>query len=261
VSTAPLVNPWHGLAAYGGLGRSIEDTALLYDVIGLPDWELREAITEAPEPLRIAQSFDRAADRPLPSGGKVELSWKRATDFTADALTEIGHEVVATEVRFGAAAAKFSVQYLTIVREEAAATGDPSQLERRTKHLATLGRGTSVLFGWAKNVAKERAAVEKSLDGFDLLLTPAMPCSAPPVGENDGQEAVWVTQRASRRVSYLNTWNLLGWPSLSIPAGLDSEGLPLAALLVGRPGTERLLLRVGAQLEAARPWELGHAVP
>jgi amidase len=261
VSVTPLKEAWHGLATYGGFARSIQDTALLYDVIGTPDWKLREVITEAPGKLRIAQSFDRAADRPIPNGGKVEMSWKRATDFTADALGELGHEVVTADVRFGAAAMKFSVQFLTIVREEAAATDHPERLQPGTKLLAKLGRVAAPLFGWAKNVTKERAAVERSLEGFDLLLTPAAPCSAPPVGENDGQNAVRVLLRAGQRVSYLNAWNLLGWPGLAIPAGLDNDGLPLSALLVGRPGTERLLLQVGAQLEAARPWQLGHAVP
>jgi amidase len=41
---------------------------------------------------------------------------------------------------------------------------------------------------------------------------------------------------------------------MSVPAGLDPNGLPLAVQLVGRPGTERLLLGLAAQLERLRPW-------
>jgi amidase len=49
-------------------------------------------------------------------------------------------------------------------------------------------------------------------------------------------------------------WNLAGWPAMTVPAGLDATGMPLAVQLVGRPGSEKLLLDVAAQLERARPW-------
>jgi amidase len=46
-----------------------------------------------------------------------------------------------------------------------------------------------------------------------------------------------------------------GQPAISVPAGFDSEGLPTAVQLVGRPLAEERLLQVAAQLESARPWE------
>jgi amidase len=39
-----------------------------------------------------------------------------------------------------------------------------------------------------------------------------------------------------------------------VPAGEAPDGTPLAVQLVGRPGTEAVLLGVAAQLERARPW-------
>jgi amidase len=41
---------------------------------------------------------------------------------------------------------------------------------------------------------------------------------------------------------------------MSVPAGLDPRGLPLAVQLVAKPGSEAMLLAVAAQLEQARPW-------
>ena len=40
----------------------------------------------------------------------------------------------------------------------------------------------------------------------------------------------------------------------SIPAGFDSDGLPRAVQLVGRPNDEATLLSLAAQLESERPW-------
>jgi amidase len=39
-----------------------------------------------------------------------------------------------------------------------------------------------------------------------------------------------------------------------LPAGGHRSGVPLAVQLVGRPGSEPVLLSVAAQLEVMRPW-------
>jgi amidase len=120
--------------------------------------------------------------------------------------------------------------------------------------LKRLGKAAGPLAGWAANVAPERARVEAAMAGFDVLLTPSMPCAPPPVGERDREPALVTTLKASQRVSFLNVWNLLGWPGITVPAGVDAQGLPLGILLTGRPGTERMLVQLAAQLERARPW-------
>jgi len=46
-------------------------------------------------------------------------------------------------------------------------------------------------------------------------------------------------------------FNLLGWPVLALPCGLAEQGLPASVQLVGRPGSDGLVLATGARLEAA----------
>jgi len=55
---------------------------------------------------------------------------------------------------------------------------------------------------------------------------------------------------------YLNdvftvTVNLAGLPGISIPAGLNSEGLPLGLQLIGRPWEEGDLMNIAYTLETA----------
>ena len=55
---------------------------------------------------------------------------------------------------------------------------------------------------------------------------------------------------------YLNdvftvTANLAGLPGLSVPAGLDPQGLPLGLQVLGRPFDEETVFAVGAALERA----------
>ena len=44
-------------------------------------------------------------------------------------------------------------------------------------------------------------------------------------------------------------FNALGWPALSLPAGRDSNGLPLGLQVVGLPGNDAAVLRAAAALE------------
>ena len=82
-----------------------------------------------------------------------------------------------------------------------------------------------------------RAGLEQRLGGFDLLTTPSMPASAPPLG----------TPSPTLLTLPFNT---LGWPALTIPVGLGAERLPLGIQLVARPWREDLTLRAGAAVEA-----------
>ena len=58
---------------------------------------------------------------------------------------------------------------------------------------------------------------------------------------------------------YTMPFNLTGNPAISLPAGFDAAGLPLAIQLIARPGEDERLLRVAALFEQARPW--AHRTP
>jgi aspartyl-tRNA(Asn)/glutamyl-tRNA(Gln) amidotransferase subunit A len=51
--------------------------------------------------------------------------------------------------------------------------------------------------------------------------------------------------------SFTRAFNVLGLPALSLPCGLDSQGLPMGLQIVGKPFTEATVLRVAAALEDA----------
>ena len=49
-------------------------------------------------------------------------------------------------------------------------------------------------------------------------------------------------------------WNHIGNPAAAIPAGIDSNGLPLSVQIVARPDGEATLFALAHQIETARPW-------
>jgi aspartyl-tRNA(Asn)/glutamyl-tRNA(Gln) amidotransferase subunit A len=90
-------------------------------------------------------------------------------------------------------------------------------------------------------------------DGIDAILTPTTPSAAFGIGEKG---------RADPIEMYLNdvftvTVNMAGLPGISVPSGLDAQGLPLGLQLIGRPFAEETLFALGAVIEQAA----GHFTP
>jgi aspartyl-tRNA(Asn)/glutamyl-tRNA(Gln) amidotransferase subunit A len=92
-----------------------------------------------------------------------------------------------------------------------------------------------------------RETVEGALDGFDLVLTPTLPCVAPPIGA--GEPGDLGVRRSLIRFTF--PFNALGWPALALPCGAAEDGLPASVQLAGRPGADALVLAAGRLLEAA----------
>jgi aspartyl-tRNA(Asn)/glutamyl-tRNA(Gln) amidotransferase subunit A len=103
----------------------------------------------------------------------------------------------------------------------------------------------------AKRAARQRdgyrEAVEAALDGFDLVLTPTLPCVAPPVGAG----APGDLEVRETLITMTFPINVLGWPALALPCGTAEDGLPASVQLVGRRGSDALVLAAGRLLEAA----------
>jgi aspartyl-tRNA(Asn)/glutamyl-tRNA(Gln) amidotransferase subunit A len=99
----------------------------------------------------------------------------------------------------------------------------------------------------ARRREEYRDAVESALDGLELLLTPTLPCVAPLVGAG-GTGDLEVREALVSRTFPLNA---LGWPALALPSGPAEDGLPASVQLVGRPGSDALVLAVGRALERA----------
>ncbi len=97
----------------------------------------------------------------------------------------------------------------------------------------------------------------RTMGAWDLLLCPTLAVRVPEANGpysllNDEDLETWIT-RLSAACRYTMPGNEAGLPGISIPAGFDTDGLPIGAMLYGNFGREDLLLRVAAQVEAARP--------
>ena len=87
---------------------------------------------------------------------------------------------------------------------------------------------------------------EEAFGRVDAVLTPTAPTAAFSLGEKmDDPIAMYLNDVFTVPAS------LAGLPGISVPAGLDSAGLPLGLQLIGRPFDEATMLRAAEALEAA----------
>jgi amidase len=107
---------------------------------------------------------------------------------------------------------------------------------------------TQALRGWARRIVA-------FWDEYDLVLTPTLAQPPPPVGALMDPDDPWGNfEKAWTFTPFTQVANVTGLPAVSVPLYWTDAGLPIGTQLIGRPAAEATLLRVSAQLEAARPW-------
>jgi aspartyl-tRNA(Asn)/glutamyl-tRNA(Gln) amidotransferase subunit A len=92
------------------------------------------------------------------------------------------------------------------------------------------------------------AAFDPWLQGHDALLLPCVPVSAPAISEVSESGSV---------LGHFTRWvNHVGGCAISLPAGLDEHGLPLAVQLVARAGQDAVLLALAQRFQQLTRWHL-----
>ena len=87
---------------------------------------------------------------------------------------------------------------------------------------------------------------------IDLLLMPAMNSAAPTLASLN--ERMMDPEARYARVRFTAPFNMSGSPSLTLPGGATSEGLPIGFQIIGRHLDERLVLRAGHAFQQATQW-------
>lgn len=249
------VDSWGGMTENGVLATTVADAALMLSV--LAD---RPALAEleSPKQLRIG-----LATRPPLPGTRVDLAWTAAADKAAAAAVTAGHTVGLAELPYQGATFALLLRWLGNAAREAAAVAHPDRLQRRTRTQVALGQWilkTGLLR--PAQVDRVEARLLDYFDRYDVVITPTL--AAPALRARHWYRRPWLANvTANVRFSpFTPLWNLIGWPALSIPMGIHPRtGTPVAAQLAGPPGSESTLLRLAAQLEAARPWQRTAPIP
>jgi len=262
----------------GPVARTVEDAAILLGSMSgfdakdstsadIPVPDFAAACARGVKGLRIGVPREYRMDGMAP---EIEALWQQGLQWLRDAGAEIvdvslphtkyglaTYYIVAPAeassnlarydgVRFGA---RTEGENLAKLYENTRAEGFGAEVQRRVL-IGTYVLSAGYYDAYYLKAQKVRALILKDFtDVFakvDALVTPTAPSAAFAQGEKMDDPITM----------YLNDIftvpaNMSGIPGLSVPAGLDGQGLPLGLQVLGKPFDEETVFAVGAAIERA----------
>jgi aspartyl-tRNA(Asn)/glutamyl-tRNA(Gln) amidotransferase subunit A len=238
-----IESPAWTVDSYGIFARSVADIGAVMDELSWATWPVRPH----GRPIKIGVVLDESFGLADESVNKV---YRAATGRLADADIELipislpGFELAL----YACAAIAYSEvggQHYDAIRS------GPENYGPDSRPLIRLGQ----LFGTADYLDAQRLRFTlfrryvRLAHEFDAVITPTVPITAPG-SVADAKVAGDATPLALfTTIRYTALANFLCLPSISIPAGLSADGLPVGIQLMGTAFRDRDLLKVAHQVE------------
>jgi aspartyl-tRNA(Asn)/glutamyl-tRNA(Gln) amidotransferase subunit A len=234
------------LDVIGLLARSAADLAPAAEMLASDD--LSAASTAIGRLVVLTDALDAA-----------EASVRSACQQGIDAIEACGPRL---ERREGLAAIEaIDAHVLIVLQAEAARTHrsrladpliDATLRKRLSKGLAiddaTLAASRAARISLAKDFE------EKVLGRADAALLPVMAIRTPAAAETDPASQKFSARNLYHLSRFTRFVNMLGFPAIAIPVGFDDRGMPVGLQVVGRPGSDRLLLALATAVQAKTHW-------
>ncbi len=128
---------------------------------------------------------------------------------------------------------------------------DPAGFSDITRAQLEAGFGISAVDYLDALRVRERLAADfqRAFESIDVIVSPSVPWVAPaedpPVGGEEG----------AGEMMYSGVYNLVGLPAISVPCGMNSEGLPSGLQIVTSWHKDELALSIGLALEVTSPFD------
>ena len=272
----------YGLAAYsssldqiGPITRSVEDAAILYDIIaGYDERDTTSANIEfvsTAEKLDANKKYKIALVKNYTDEASDEV--KNSIYLAANKLKEAGHEI--SEVSLSSAKYAIAAYYIIATAEASAnlsrydgvrygrrgeaeslgamyattrGEGFGAEVQRRML-LGTFVLSSGYYDAYYIKAQKARAFISKAyesvLEGADALLMPVAPHAAYKFGELKDPLTAYLSD------VYTVSVNLAGLPAISVPVSKNADGLNISAQIIGAQWEEQKVLDIAASLERA----------
>jgi amidase len=256
VTKGPLGDRLAGISTNGPIARTVADAAALLDTIsgystGDPYW------LPDPEPSFLAATQTQLSNlriayaTSIPPLGAADANCQQGVLQTVKLLAELGHQVEEKCPDFSGLVEPFQIVWQAGI----AGSGLPPEVMQPVNRW--LFTRTSTVGEYVQAVAQMHVVARQIVaffDTVDVLVLPVYLHSPIRVGEwaNLSPEATF--QNIINWVAPCPPANATGQPAIALPVGFDSNGLPIAVQLIGKPAAEATLISLAAQLEAANPW-------
>jgi aspartyl-tRNA(Asn)/glutamyl-tRNA(Gln) amidotransferase subunit A len=242
----------------GPITRTVEDNALMLNAIAGHDPEDLYSVDPA------AEDFTRGLERGvqgaaigLPSSfyfehvdGEVEARVREAADLFASLGAEV-REVEVSNLWDTLHAQRLILAAEAYAVHEERLETDPDRFDDQGLERLLNGENLKA-FRYANAQQRKLHSLrefENALRSIDVLLTPTVPIPAPEIGQRQTTIDGYEEPVYSALTRLTGPTNLNGLPSLSVPCGTTSSGLPVGLQLIGRPFDELTLYRFGHAYE------------
>jgi aspartyl-tRNA(Asn)/glutamyl-tRNA(Gln) amidotransferase subunit A len=250
------------LAHFGPMTRTVADAALLLSAVAGRDARDRNSWSSEIDYLAALKDIDltglRVAWTPDLGYAQVEPKGRSATEAAAKRFQDLGCSVedahpglddpwpiVNTIWTSGMAA---------IHRDRLphdAGKFDPGLL-------AVIQEGLGVSAADLASAYLQRSAYFQAwrtfMERYDLVLTPTLPCTAFPIGQDHPGQIAGTPTTYLGWTKFTYPFNVTGQPAATVPCGVDSSGLPIGLQIVGRYRDDVTVLRASAAFEKIAPW-------
>ena len=258
-------SPYGTLAHAGPMTRTVRDSAVLLDLLGVPDdrdWSHLALVGEsATARLDSGVQGLRVAWSPSLGRGGVDAEVADLTARAVEVLAGLGAEVELVDPPLGALEAveeAFQVLWFTGAGKVLRAYGeaaldrvDPGLAEQVRRYAGATAQDYLDATGVRMELGRAMGEFHRS---HDVLVCPTMPVpafaaerSAPPGWRSD----LWTTW-----TPFTYPFNMTGQPALSVPCGFTSDGRPVGLQIVGPRHSDALVLRAAHSYEQATEWHL-----
>lgn len=256
----------------GPMTRTVEDAALMLDVMAGPDpaspYSLPErdhsyldAVDAPPEDLAIAYSPDLGIC-------EVDPVVRDFVEEAVGALGETGASVEEIETVFDQSWKELHDAIEVLLQERYRGLYDDLQrnqgidlLEHREdvteEVISRVEKSLDLTVLDVRRAQRVRTkgydAIQSLLQKYDLLVTPTL--GMPPF-DKDTQPQEMNGVEIDPLHGWILTWpiNLTGNPTASVPVGFDDDGLPVGMQIIGRRHEDDTVLSASAAYERVRPW-------
>ncbi|OZM74289.1 amidase [Amycolatopsis antarctica] len=253
-------SPFGALAHAGPMARSVDDIALMLDVLALTDYRDPTALPPQVGTYREAVRRDvrglNAAFSPGLGYVDVDPEVAQIVVSAVAALSEAGLRVEEADPGFTDPIDAFGVLWSTGAAKwlDTFPEGSAEKIDPGLRTVWEKGRTFSASDYLDANA--ERAALGIRMGEFhtryDVLITPTVPIPPFEAGHDvppgSGMES-W-----AQWTPFTYPFNMTQQPGVSVPAGFTSDGLPVGLQIVGPRHSDDLVLAVARLLEEIRPW-------
>lgn len=255
------------LDSMGPMGKSVEDVALLLSIIAGND---KKDATSSPKPVSDYADGLKKSIKGLKIGLAKEF-YEKGLDKEVKEIVEKAIKILETQgaeiVDISIPSTEYGIATYYIIApsetssnlarydgirfgNDRSAFGDEA---KRRIMLGTYALSSGYYDEYYLKAQKVRTLVkqdfERAFTKCDVILAPVSPTPPFKIGEKvDDPLSMYLVDVYNVLV------NLAGVPSLVLPCGFSSDGLPIGMQIIGPQFSESLILNVGYQYEQSTPW-------